>query len=183
MKVRSVETRHEGLAVFDTETGEILYHKKPKPVKRGTFDKYVGIDTKYPEDCITKDSLLETLSVMDGYLKEKPYLTSHNMLDALNQNLLTPMEIKLLTHIITNLTGWNIYIGTVKDLCACGIQENNLSRLIKGLEPNGLRVKSRNKPFRGDIVIEVSPVYGWKGDIRYRETRVNSWYGNGKVID
>lgn len=181
MNVRTLESRHEGLTVFDTETGELLYHKKPKPVKMGSMDKYIGIDTKYPQDCITKDSLIECLSVMDGYLNDKPYLTSHNLLDALNQNLITPQEVKLITHIVMNLTGWNVYIGTVKELCACGIPEANISRLLKGLDPNVVRVKYRNKPFRGDIVLEVSPMYGWKGDIRYREMKINSWYGNGKV--
>lgn len=181
MNVKTLESRHEGLVVFDTETGELLYHKKPKSVKMGNMDKYIGIDTKYPQDCITKDSLIECLSVMDGYINDKPYLTSHNLLDALNQNLITPQEVKLITHIVMNLTGWNVYIGTVKELCACGIPEANISRLLKGLDPNVVRVKYRNKPFRGDIVLEVSPMYGWKGDIRYREMRINSWYGNGKI--
>lgn len=181
MNVKTLESRHEGLVVFDTETGELLYHKKPKPVKMGNMDKYIGIDTKYPQDCITKDSLLECLSVLDGYINDKPYITSHNLLDALNQNLITPQEVKLITHIVMNLTGWNVYIGTVKELCACGIPEANISRLLKGLDPNVVRVKYRNKPFRGDIVLEVSPMYGWKGDIRYREMRINSWYGNGKI--
>lgn len=183
MNVKTLESRHEGLTVFDTETGELLYHKKPKPVKMGSMDKYIGIDTKYPQDCITKDSLIDCLSVMDGYLNDKPYLTSHNLLDALNQSLITPQEVKLITHIVMNLTGWNVYIGTVKELCACGIPEANISRLLKGLDPNVVRVKYRNKPFRGDIVLEVSPMYGWKGDIRYREMRINSWYGNGKMLE
>lgn len=183
MSVKTLESRHEGLTVFDAETGELLYYKKPKPVKMGSFDKYVGIDTKYPQDCITKDSLIDCLSVLDGYINDKPYLTSHNLLDALNQNLLTPQELKLITHIVNNLTGWNIYIGTVKDLCTCGITEANISRLIKGLDPNVLRVKHRNKPFRGDIVIEVSPTYGWKGDIRYREMKICSWYGASLSLD
>jgi hypothetical protein len=183
MNVKTLESRHEGLTVFDTETGELLYHKKPKPVKMGSMDKYIGIDTKYPQDCITKDSLIECLSIMDGYLNDKPYLTSHNLLDALNQSLITPQEVKLITHIVMSLTGWNVYIGTVKELCACGIPEANISRLLKGLDPDVVRVKYRNKPFRGDIVLEVSPMYGWKGDIRYREMRINSWYGNGKMLE
>ena len=183
MQVKTLESRHEGTTVIDTETGELLYYKKPKSVKVTSFDKYVGVDTKYPYECVTKDSLLDCLSVMDGYVKDKPYLTSHNLVDALNQNMITPMELKLITHIVMNLTGWNIYIGTVKDLCSCGIQESNIARLIKGLEPNGLRVKSRNKPYRGDIVIEVSPIYGWKGDIRYREMRTTSWYGGEMFLD
>ena len=76
-----------------------------------------------------------------------------------------------------------INIGTVKDLCSCGITEANISRLIKGLDPNVLRVKHRNKPFRGDIVIEVSPTYGWKGDIRYREMKIGSWYGASLTLE
>lgn len=183
MSVRTLETKHEGLTVFDTQTGELLYHKKPKAVKVGSFDKYVGLDTKYPQECVTKDSLVECLSVMDGYINDKPYLTSHNLLDALNQDLLTPLQLKLITHIVLNLTGWNIYIGTVKDLCSCGITEANISRLIKGLDPNVLKVNHRNKPFRGDIVIEVNPTYGWKGDVRYREMKIASWYGSAYSTD
>lgn len=178
MKVKTIEDKHEGTLVIDTNTGEILYQKKPKKVKLGSFDKYVGVDVKFASDCITKDSLIESLSVVDGYVKSKDslYLTSHNLLDALNQELLSPLEIKLMTYIINNLTGWNIYIGTVKDLLKCGVSEGNLSRLIKGLTPNVLRVTHRNKPDRGDIVIEISPIYGWKGDVRYRDSRTNSWY-------
>jgi hypothetical protein len=183
MTVKTIESRHEGLTVFDVETGELLYYKKPKAVKVTSFDKYVGIDTKYPYECVTKDSLIECLSIMDGYIKDEPYLTSHNLVDALNQSLMTPLEMRLITHVVMNLAGWNIYIGTVKDLCSCGITEANISRLIKGLEPNGVRVKSRNKPYRGDIVLEVSPHYGWKGDIRYREMRMNSWYGGEMSLD
>ena len=177
MDVKTIENKHEGTTVFDVSTGEVLYHKNPKKVKVTSFDKYVGIDTKYPYECITKDSLIDCLSVMDGYVKDKPYVTSHNLLDALNNNLLTPQQIKLITHIVMNLAGWNIYIGSVKDLCSCGIQESNIARLIKSMEPNVLRVKYRNKPYRGDIVIEVTPSYGWRGDIRYREMRTNTWYG------
>lgn len=185
MNVKTIENKHEGTFVVDTDTGEIIYQKKPKRVKIGSFDKYVGVDVKYASDCITKDSLIESLSVVDGYIKDrdKLYLTSHNLLDALNQELLTPLEIKLMTHIIQNLTGWNIYIGTVKDLLRCGVSEGNLSRLLKGLSPNVIRITHRNKPERGDIVIEISPIYGWKGDVRYRETRINSWYSVNSFID
>jgi len=179
MSIKTFDSKHEGLILVDDDTGEIVYHKKPKHVKRGSFDKYVGVDVRYADDCTTKESLIETLSVVDGYLKDKVYLTSHNLLDALNQNLLSPLELKLITHIVLNLTAWNIYIGSVKDLLACGVSESNLARLLKGLSPNVLRVTHKNKPLRGDIVIQVSPIYGWKGDVRYRETRTNSWYGVG----
>lgn len=182
MTIQTITNKEDGTLVFDDETGELHVHlPNTKPKKKVTnFDKYIGIDTKYPYDCVTKESLIEVLSVMDGYVNDdRISIASDMLLEATIQNLLTPQQLKLIKHVITNCTGWNIYIGNIKDLCSCGIPEKNLSRVLNELSPHVFKIREKNKPFRGDIVIEFNPFYGWKGDNELRSMRLNSWYALG----
>lgn len=163
--------------MFSEETGEVFYHNPAKKKKVSNFDRYVGIDTKYPEQCITKESLIDALSVLDAYVcDDKVWMASDMLIESVTQGLMTPQQLKLVKHIIQNLCGWNIYIGTTEDLCSCGIDSRNMTRLISELSPNTIRVINRNKPFRGDIVIQVNPLFGWRGDNEYRTMKVNRWY-------
>jgi hypothetical protein len=179
MNLQTKKDRYDGTFVFNEDTGEILVHvPNLKPKKRVVpIERYIGVDTKYPKDCITADSLLAATSVIDAYVKDKAVVSSHVLLECVVQGLLTPQEAKLLKYIITNCTAWNIYIGSTKDLTTSGIQEKNLTRLLTSMSPNILRIRERNKPQRGDIVIEFSPFYGWRGDNELRTGALNNWYG------
>ncbi len=179
MNLQTKTDKYDGTFVFNEDTGEIIVHvPNPDPKKKVVpIEKYIGVDTKYPRDCITPDSLLDAVSVIDGYVNSKVVLSSHVLLECVVQGLLTPQEVKLLKYIITNCTAWNIYIGSTKDLTLSGIPEKNLTRLIGAMTPNIIRVRERNKPQRGDIVIEFSPFYGWKGDNEIRTSALSKWYG------
>lgn len=164
--------------LYDTETGEVLQvfqHKRKK--KNGKWHKYVGVDVGYklPTECITKDSLLASLQVLDGYIPGRTYVNSHLLAESVAQGLITPKELALILHVANHLTGWNIYIGTTKDLCTSGVTAANLARTIKKL--NGvLKVTHANKPMRGDVVVQINPTYAWKGDLEYRDAMVELWY-------
>lgn len=175
--IRTEEDKYEGITVYDEDTGEVFYHQPARKKKLADFDKYVGVDTKYPNECITKESLLESLSVLDAYLDKGVSIASDMLLDSVVQNLITPQQLKVIKHVASNLTAWNIYIGTTKDLYTSGVDEKSMKRVLDDLYPNILRVTSRNKPFRGDIIIRISPFYAWKGDNEYRTASLYSWYG------
>lgn len=182
--IKTSEERYDGVVVFDDETGEVFYHSPAKTKKVSSFDKYVGVDTKYPEECITRESLIESLSVLDAYVQDdKIWMASDMLVEAVAQGLVTPQQLKLIRHIIKNLTGWNTYIGSIRDLCSCGIDSRNMTRLLTELSPQMVRIVQRNKPLKGDIVLQVNPFYGWKGDNEYRTMKLNKWYKIGTDID
>lgn len=174
--IQTLNNKQDGVLVFDDCTGEVFYHHPAKKKRLGRFNKYIGMDTKYPSECITKDSLLESLCVIDAYIGTTTRIASDMLVESVSQGLLTPQQLKLVKHIANNLTGWNMYIGSTKDLYSCGIDERNLKRVVDDLSPNIIKVVSRNKPFRGDIVIQINPFYAWKGDNEYRSNNLEFWY-------
>lgn len=180
MGIVKVESKKVGLHLVDDETGEIHYSEEPVKKKVTSFTKAVGVDTKYPRDCVTKESLLTSLSVMDGYLYSDTKINIDYILESVISNTITAQEAALIKHITLNLVGWNYYIGNIKDLCLSGVTAKNISSVLNKLNPNTLRVLHRNTPFRGDIVIIINPKYAWKGDMQYREAKLIHWYEETK---
>jgi len=175
---QTIKKKYEGTVVFDDLTGEIYFFDPPKNKKVTSFDKAVGVDTKYPIECVTKDSLVEALCVMDAYLWNDVSIDSDYILDNVLQGYLTAQEASLVKTIAKKLTGWNYYIGNLKELCTSGVTQKNISSVINKLSPNTIQVVSRNIPMRGDIVIKLNPLFAWKGDKEYRQSRVELWYDN-----
>ena len=158
------------------ETGEVVdLHELKKGKKQVvSFSKAVGVDVKFPYECITTDSLHSTLDVMDAYYKNKPKINFEYLLDSVTSGYITRSELSLLRVVADNLSGWDIYIGSLKQLGTCGITPTNLAKAVK--VSKNLRVLSRDKPFKGDIVLEVNPLVAWKGDTEYQQSRIKTWY-------
>lgn len=179
----SFTDEEECVYIFDKHTGEVL-HKVPstKPTKKVvSFSKYLGSDVKHFWECRTKESLIETLASIDGYVSSnKPSIASDMLVTALASDCFNKTELKLFSYILNNLTGWNEYIGRLDDLTASGVDAKYINRTLKDLSPHAIRIVERNKPFKGDIIIQINPFYGWKGDNEYRTSSLQSWY---KTLD
>lgn len=173
---KTFTSKDEDIVTFCMETGEILEVIKKHQKKVSNFDKYVGIDTKHPYDCLTKDQLLETLQVMDAYVHKKVKVGTHYILESSLEKYLTLQQQSFLYHLCNSLSGWNIYIGTREELLSFGVDSKSLKRLLTSLSPYHLKVVSENTPYKGDIIIHLNPSIGWKGDTEYRENLKKWWY-------
>lgn len=179
MTLQILNPNTDKAVVFDTETGLVIHHTVKIKSKIPTIDKYIGIDTKWPDDCVTKDSLIACLSLLDGYLNNDVIVNNQVILNSIFEEHLTEQQAKLVNYISNNLTAWNYYIGSVKDLYMnVGISPKNIAAMLSKLEPNAIRVLHRNKPFKGDIVIKINPFYGWKGNYRLVEHAKDKWYSH-----
>lgn len=160
------------------ETGEILSKKEiSKTTKKHSIDCYVGIDTKFPSECKTTEQLIESLSVLDGFLDKGVKVNYSALLKSVNEGLLTNKESTVMAYLAENVTGWNYYIGRICDCQHIVADLKNLSRLIKGLSEKGLiRITHRDFFYKDSVVIQVSPFYVWKGDVALRQMEIQSWY-------
>lgn len=164
--------------LVDINTGEIVDTTTPSRRKgrAASTRKAVGLDTKYPCDCVTVDSLLDALYNLDSCLHYKPLVDHAYLTDAIVQKMLTINEVALLNFLCMHLVGWNYWIGNVVSLQEL-VTKAHVARTLRELEAkNALRVMHRDKPFRGDMVIKVHPVIGFRGDTSFRQMCLSSWY-------
>lgn len=180
MNIVTVKEDYVGTWIVNPDSGEVLgvvESHKHKP-RVAPFDKYVGEDVKHPSECLTEDSLIASLSVIDAYVKDsKPKVNSELILESILTGNLSKSEASVLAFVAKNLSGWNYYITTVNDLSVgSGVDKTNISKAVGKLTDNLLRVVIRDKPSKGCIVLKINPVIAWKGDITYRESSINNWY-------
>lgn len=180
MNVVTVKEDYVGTWIINPDSGDILgvvEHHKQKP-KVAPFDQYVGEDVKHPSECLTEDSLIASLSVIDAYVKDsKPKVNSEFILESILTGHLSKSEASVLSFVARNLSGWNYYITTVNALSVgSGVDKTNISKAVAKLTPNLLRVVVRDKPNKGCVVFKINPVVAWKGDINYRESSISTWY-------
>jgi len=166
---------------LNIETGEILSKKDISKGKvKHEIDCYVGIDTKFPSECLTQDHLLEAIGALDGYLHKSPKVNYSALLKSVTDSLLTVKESGIISYLSEHVTAWNYYIGRVCDLDHIISDKKNLNKYLKELEKQGL-IKIEHKGFfyKDSVVIRISPFYVWKGDMSLRGNEIRSWYGNG----
>ena len=177
--VRISKDKYDDTLVFLESTGEIIeIIKNTKPKKKvNPIDKYVGIDVRYVKDCVTKDQLLETLTILDAYVKDKAKVNTGYLVESMAAGYITAQQQTFMYNICKNLTGWNIFIGTRDQLCDFGVDTKSLKRLLTSLAPYCLQVVSENEPYKGCVIIHVNPLIGWKGDAQIRDQKKLDWYG------
>lgn len=185
MNVTNIKEDYVGTWVVDVDTGEVVSFvpdTKKKP-RVAPFDKIIGVDTKYPSDCLTKDSLLNALSVIDPYVFDgKSKVDSEFLLLSLTEGHITKSEATLLTKLAKNLSGWNYCITTIQELIEqTGIDKFTISKTLKNLTPNLLVVTHKDKPNKGCVVLKINPIIAWRGDLSYREPAIQSWYTNNNI--
>lgn len=178
--IRKIREDYVALYIVDDETGEILTEipdtRKKKKVTN--FDKYIGIDTRLPVDCKTADQLIETLSVMDGYIKDKHRVNDTFIIENVIAGNLTLQQQVFLRTLAQQVCGWNYYFGTVQHLCTMGVDLKGLWRTIRALEEKRfIKLLRKDDPYKGDVCITLNPTLIWKGDNQYREAHKMSWYG------
>jgi len=177
--IRQIKEHYVATHIVDDETGEVLISipdtKKKKKVT--SFDKYVGIDTRLPKDCMTADQLLDSLSVLDGYVKDRHRVNDTFIMENVVAGNLTIQQQVLLRNLAQQVCGWNYYFGTVKQLCTMGVDIKSLWRVVRCLEDGRfLKIVRKDIPYKGDICLTLNPILVWKGDNQYRENSKMNWY-------
>lgn len=169
----------------DTITGEILSRREiSQKYKSHTVHSYVGIETKFPSDCLTKEHLLESLSAIDAYLSKSSKVNYAALLKSVNLSIISNKESNVIAFLSENITAWNYYIGRVSDLDHIVGDSKNLAKLVKGLVEKGIiRIEHRGFFYKDSVVIKVSPFYVWKGNLAFRPQAVNRWYTSCSDID
>tara|TARA_R110000744_G_C19371770_1_gene563100 strand:- start:799 stop:1368 length:570 start_codon:yes stop_codon:yes gene_type:complete len=158
----------------DVDTGELTRETKEKKMPAYS-KKYYGIDTRCIRDCKTKDQLLETLHLIDGYMYSKTRVSDTFLAENITEGCITPQQLTFLRALSKKITAWNIYIGTKQELLSMGTNPKSFSRMIKDLH-HFIRVVESDTPDKGCIKILVNPLLVWKGDLEWREHMKREWY-------
>ncbi len=165
---------------IDVATGEILTKRQiNKKHKEHTIDMYVGIETKFPSDCTTKDQLLESLSVLDSYLDKSVKVNYAALLKSVNESILTVKESSVLSYLAEHITDWNYFIGRYSDIEHLIENRDNRTKMLKSLESKGLiEITHKGFFYKDSVVIKINPFYAWKGDVSLRDGdgQVDKWY-------
>lgn len=179
MEILQVKEDYVGTWIVDGETGRIISLVKDERVrpKIASFDKYVGIDTKFPANCLTEDSLLNALTPIDAYVKDKnTNVNTAFLLNSVLAGCLNKAEVNFIMLVANNLSGWNYYMTTMQSLIkSSGIDKFAISKVIKKLSPNTIRVQHKDKPNKGCVVLKLNPLIAWRGDLIYRENAQQLW--------
>lgn len=182
MRIREMTEPYVATHIIDEETGEILSSvtdtKKKKKVS--SFNKYVGIDTRLPKDCLTVDQLLETLHIMDGYVgkKDKAKVSDTFLVENVLGGHITLLEQVFLRNLAQMVQGWNYYIGRLDEVVeVTGVAKKSIWRMLRTLEEkNFIKILRKDLPYKGDITITVNPLLAWNGDNQYRDNSRMAWY-------
>lgn len=170
---------------IDLETGEMfdseerVHHAAdaPRRLRSTSITKYVGMDTKWPMECLTEDHLLESLSQLDSYLSNRPEVQYQLLNEHLAEGCITQSEWTMLNWLCHALIGWNYWIGSVSELQRVFPTPAQTSRAIQGLTDKGLiRILHKDRPDRGNRVILVTPVLAWRGAYAFRNNSQTHWY-------
>lgn len=168
--------------LVDKNTGEMS--RKSRTIKHPVpTDLYYGIDTKQISECNTEDQLLEVVSMLDAYTDTKVYVNHAFLTESVVSGFISPLQLKLLYHIVNNLCIWNIYLGNREHLLKSGVDSKSLTKTLRALE-QFIRIESTDIPYKTDYRISINPYVAWKGDRRWQEHYKNKWYGvNGDGIE
>lgn len=162
---------------INTETGEVV-STTDAPRRRmrvASTRQAVGVDTKYPCDCTTEDSLVEALVNIDYYVKHKPKVDHEYIGQCLIEKFYTVQEAALLTYLAKSLVGWNYWMGN-RSMFHKIVPQGNLARILKSLEDKGaICITHRDKPFRNDLVIQITPVIAFRGGDWFRQASIAKW--------
>jgi len=158
-------------------TGEIISTTPPRRrAKIAATKQAIGIDTKYPSDCLTADHLVESLVNLDAYVHNKPDIDYAMLADSVMDKLLTIQEAAILRFIATNLAGWNYWYGC---RAAFGnlVVPTSLTRTLLSLVDKGMIViLHKDTPIKNSLVLRLNPVIAFRGGAWFRDTAIRRWY-------
>lgn len=161
---------------INTATGEIVDTSTPRQRGRvASVRQYIGMDTKYPSECVTADSLLEALRNIDACLHYKPNIDYAFLTDSLTDKHLSVQEVSLLTKLGKELVAWNYWMGNRATLAEQ--VDGRVRRTLQSLIQNGMvRLLHENKPFKNDLVLLVNPMVAFRGSYLFRESAIRRWH-------
>lgn len=172
-----------GTVTYDDETGEVISYvkdprKQPPPkLLPPEGERYVGIELKYPSECVTEKDLMKSLRALDGYYKNRPRVNTSILLEMATEDVLSAQQLRMVKYVAENLSGWNYCMTTISEMRdAARVSAKNFSRVLSSLSPVYLRVQHRDTPERGCLVIKINPKIAWKGDYQYQEISSKHWY-------
>jgi hypothetical protein len=177
--IKEIKEQYVATHIVDDETGEVLISmpctKKKKKVT--SFDCYIGKDTRFIQDCMTADQLLETLSVMDAYVNDPVKVNDTFIMENVVAGNLTVQQQILLRMLSKAVCGWSYYYGDIKSVCQMGVDQKSIWRALRSLEEKKmLKLVRKDMPHKGCICLKLNPLLVWKGDSQYRENSKLSWY-------
>lgn len=158
-------------------TGEIVDTTTPRSkAKVPSTRQAIGVDTKYPRDCLTPEHLAEALKNIDAYVEGGIVVDYLYITDSLVAGLFTQKEVALTQYLAQNICGWNYWMGSVEDLTPV-VGVSYVSSTITSLTKKGaLFVLHKDKPWRGKRVILVNPRIAFRGANMFRNGAVEDWY-------
>ena len=168
---------------IDKESGEVVLEEYLKRLPKHKVEKYVGIDCRWLKDCVTESQFKETIGVIDGW-SSQPVKVYHQVFNGfLLDGSITVQQARILTEISKHVVGWNIALTSTREISeATGISVQNVSKYIRNMSPNFVKIASRDTPSRGDLILEVSPLILWRGGSIFRIDKLKTWFSVFKYI-
>ncbi len=174
----SVIRNEDGLFIVSTDTGEILEQqlKEKEPTKAppiNVISKYVGIDTRFPDQARDAQELIEAAAVHDPFLYQLNVVHSH-LLDLLEKSLKAP-ELLVYRYICEHLTARNYWFGSMTELAEAfpTLSLSGLYQILKILE--GSFIRRCNKGSRGLVILKVHPWYAFRGARYFKASALQDW--------
>ncbi len=166
------EDTGEFAGLYEPKDGKVL----PKPVNPPEGKRYVGMEVRYPSECVTEDQFKESLAALDGWYYLNTEIHYGHLFEMLADGRVTQQQARLLEFVAQNIVGWNYTVTTVKKMRECvGVDSSNFSKLLKSLSPHYLRVCHYNKPDRGNVVLQINPSIAWAGLRSNRGIATEKW--------
>lgn len=186
MEFKNVRDKDSGkVFVVNTETGEIVSDvdiKKPKvmplPHVFTKKSKYVGIDIKYPSQCMIADQYFDSVRQLDGLVNNKVKISTDLIVDAVSDGWMTKNDVKILKFLATRVVAHNRAFTTVKEIEeATNIKSAHVSRWFS--ENTGVCKVLQN---RNGFVLEINPSLVYKGSEEWRSYSLSVWLGEVPII-
>lgn len=161
---------------LNLSTGEITSSIHKSMARVSSCKQIIGEDIKYPSECVTADSLKESLRNLDANLHYKTDIDFEYLLECIESKILSPQEVNVLQFLCKGITGWNYWIGNKASLHSI-VSPSNTSRILKGLaDKNAIIVTHEHRPFKNGLILKVNPVVAFKGSKYFRKAAIVRWY-------
>ena len=165
------------ILVTDMDTGEVVStvktgeKKRPLPLVHTKNAKYVGIDIKYPSECMIEDQYLESVLQLDGLVGNKTKINTEAIIDAVAEGEYSKNDVKMIKFLASKIVAHNRVFTTLKEIEEnTGIPATHVSRWFKQNQGICKVLKNRN-----GFVVDVHPFLVYKGAEEWRSYAVSCW--------
>ena len=165
-----VDNTHQ--VVLDIQSGEVLYY-----IYKGEYSPTLNSPSKYREG-MEEVSLLTPDDMKSWMDKSKCWVLAEDGLsDLVISAHLTERELKVFMALGKNTFYLNRVYTTIPEVATLtSMQQSHISSCIKSLTKKGfIRLVSKNTFGVGSRVIDIHPMYFWKGDYGLRWVYRQNW--------